>query len=191
LDALTAILYPAYTKHCDACGGFMVTTPRETLKRHAAAASEPLAKFAQELESDFVGQFENLISQSLIDRVQRYRDAVSHVAAGDPGAATVSAQERAWAEREAQRAREFAALAVRYYQSHLDLQSEYAHRLLAGLAADVEKSQDEPPPGDAPRRAQTPPAAQSSAAQESSMAQESSAVPRSRPSAKKPPDSAQ
>src|SRR4051812_49120886 len=80
VDPLTAVLYPAFTKPCEVCGGFMVTTPQDTVKRYATAAAEPLAKFGQELESDFVGQFENLVSQSVVDRVERYRDVLGHVA---------------------------------------------------------------------------------------------------------------
>jgi len=189
VDPLTAVLYPAFTKPCEVCGGFMVTTPQDTVKRYATAAAEPLAKFGQELESDFVGQFENLVSQSVVDRVERYRDVLGHVAAGDLSPASVYAQERAWSEREAQRARELAALAVRYYQSHFHLQSEYAHRLLAQLAADVEASHDQPSSSDTP---EAPPAARKrSQAQESSAARGSSAGSRSRRSAKKPPASSQ
>lgn len=50
VDPLTAMLYPAYTKRCEHCGGYVVTTPEETLRRYAEAAYEPLAKLAEALQ---------------------------------------------------------------------------------------------------------------------------------------------
>lgn len=187
VDPLTAVLYPIYTEPCEVCGSPMVTTPRERLKRHAAAASAPLATFAHELESDYVGQFEKLISESIIDRVQRYRDVLDHVAAGDLTAAGLSTDERTWCEREAQRAREFSALAVRYYQSNLDLQSEYARDLLTQLAADVETSDDQPRARKAPTKRTA--ASHKAAPAEVSSAEHSGGGSRSRSSAKKPAES--
>lgn len=190
VDALTAMLYPAHTKRCEFCGGFVMTTPHETLKRYAQAASEPLARFAQELESDFAGQLEKLISRSLVDRVQRYRDLLAQVAAGDVSAVALGAHDSASSERQAQLAREFAALGVRYYQSNLDLHCAYADRLLQQLAAGARTSH-EPPASEAPQESpapQTPPVAQESvAAEESSESQKPSAARKPPPATKKPP----
>ncbi len=180
VDALTAMLYPAHTKRCEMCGGYVVTTPYETLKRSAEAASEPLAKFAQELEDDFAARFEKLVSQSVVDRVDRYRDLVAQIATGDVGAVMRSARDATWSERQAQLDREFAALGLRYYESSLDLQSQYAHRLLQQLAADVEAGPDQPPAGEPPP--ETPPATR-----RSSAAQRSPAVKKSPRQTKKPP----
>jgi hypothetical protein len=40
VDALTAMLYPAYTKRCDHCGGFVVTSPEEAIQRYVDAAHQ-------------------------------------------------------------------------------------------------------------------------------------------------------
>lgn len=50
VDPLTAMLYPAYTKRCEHCGGYVVTSPEEALKRYAEAAYEPLAALAKALQ---------------------------------------------------------------------------------------------------------------------------------------------
>jgi len=44
-----AMLYPAYTRCCEQCGGFVATTPEETLARWTEAAYAPLAKLASAL----------------------------------------------------------------------------------------------------------------------------------------------
>jgi hypothetical protein len=49
VDALTAMLYPAYTRRCDHCGGFVVTSPEEAMQRYMEAAYEPLNQLAQML----------------------------------------------------------------------------------------------------------------------------------------------
>jgi hypothetical protein len=50
VDPLTAMLYPAYTKRCDHCGGFVVASPEEAMQRVAEAAYEPLKTLAQALQ---------------------------------------------------------------------------------------------------------------------------------------------
>jgi hypothetical protein len=50
VDALTAMLYPAYTKRCEHCGGYVVTTPEEAMRRYTEAAYEPLVKLAETLQ---------------------------------------------------------------------------------------------------------------------------------------------
>lgn len=50
VDPLTAMLYPAYTKRCDHCGGYVVTTPEEAVQRYTEAAYEPLAALAKALQ---------------------------------------------------------------------------------------------------------------------------------------------
>jgi hypothetical protein len=44
-----AMLYPAYTRRCEHCGGYVATTPEETLSRWTQAAYAPLARLARAL----------------------------------------------------------------------------------------------------------------------------------------------
>ena len=50
VDALTAMLYPAYTKRCEHCGGFVVTSPEDTIQRMVEATYQPLSQLAQVLQ---------------------------------------------------------------------------------------------------------------------------------------------
>ncbi len=50
VDPMTAMLYPAYTKRCDQCGGFVVASPEEAMQRVVEAAYEPLKTLAQTLQ---------------------------------------------------------------------------------------------------------------------------------------------
>ena len=50
VDPLTAMLYPAYTKRCDHCGGFVAMSPEEALSRALEAAYQPWASMANAMQ---------------------------------------------------------------------------------------------------------------------------------------------
>jgi len=50
VDPLTAMLYPAYTKRCDHCGGFVAISPDEALSRALEDAYQPWASMASAMQ---------------------------------------------------------------------------------------------------------------------------------------------
>jgi hypothetical protein len=107
---------------------------------------------------DFAKAFEDLTARSVAHQVrvvQRYRDLMQRVAAGEVDAVTLRAEyDRLVTEQSGQLARDLTALGVRYYQSMLDLNRAYVDRFFDDLAAsarsfpvgDREPEPNEPPP---------------------------------------------
>jgi hypothetical protein len=50
VTTLTAMLYPAYTKRCEQCGGFVAISPEEALERALEAAYQPWQAIAKAMQ---------------------------------------------------------------------------------------------------------------------------------------------